>query len=112
MIHYIFKGAVVAGQADALVAKQLRPSRARRLLLVQRGAEFELALPAFSPLHFHVFCTRTEHPVPASQGRPGRGACGYVAGKTGADQDMQASGTRRSRKTFVSACGRAWDGQT
>jgi len=99
------------GQADALVAKQLRPSRARRLLLVQRGAEFELALPAVAPgKELAVLYTATflhsQHPVPAS-GRPGRGACGYVAGKKGADKDMQASGTRRSRKTFVSECGRA-----
>jgi hypothetical protein len=32
------------GQADALVVKQLRPSRARWLLLVQNGAESEMGL--------------------------------------------------------------------
>ncbi|MFN9898234.1 MAG: hypothetical protein ACK55Z_05435, partial [bacterium] len=36
------------GQADALVRKQLRPSRARRLLLVQHGAESELAMIALA----------------------------------------------------------------
>ena len=35
-----------SGQADALVGKQLRPSRARRLLLVQHGAESEMAVSA------------------------------------------------------------------
>jgi len=36
------------GQADALVGKQLRPSRARRLLLVQHGAESELSMIALA----------------------------------------------------------------
>ena len=34
------------GQADALVVKHLWPSRARRLLLVQHGAEPELSMIA------------------------------------------------------------------
>ena len=37
------------GQADALVVKQLRPSRARWLLLVQHGAESKMAVPAVAP---------------------------------------------------------------
>jgi len=37
------------GQADALVAKHLRPSRARRLLLVQHVAESKMAVLAFAP---------------------------------------------------------------
>ena len=37
------------GQADALVVKQIRPSRrARRLLLVQHGAESELSMIALA----------------------------------------------------------------
>jgi uncharacterized protein YoaH (UPF0181 family) len=40
---------VDSGQAVALVAKQLRPSRARQLLLVQHGAESELSFSALAP---------------------------------------------------------------
>jgi hypothetical protein len=36
------------GQADALVGKLLRPSRARRLLLAQHGAESELSVLALA----------------------------------------------------------------
>jgi hypothetical protein len=36
-------------QADALVAKQLRPSRARRLILTSHGAEPKLPLDAVAP---------------------------------------------------------------
>ena len=38
-----------AGRGQADVAKQLWPSRARRLLLVQHGAESKMAVPAVAP---------------------------------------------------------------